>query len=309
MNTSTVQSPKTAIIIPAYNEAPHLLELIERVIALRGGQPWEIIVVDDGSTDQTPEVLRAVADRVRVIRHSGNFGYGASLKTGIHATRARDVIFLDADGQHDPAYLAPMTELLDRYEFVIGMRRAQEGVPLIRRPGKLVLKLVVSFLVGRWIEDVNFGFRGGRRSLYLRMLDLLPDGYSFSTTSLVYVLKSRFTAHLWELPSKARKGVSMVRMFRDGFKTLLLVVRLIMLFDPLRAFGVPALVLIGIGLLYQVYILVYKGLHVEGGAILSILAGIVLVHFALLADQLAAMRKEMSAHASLIEEQLSRPNQ
>ena len=296
--------PGLAIIIPVYNENPQVGEVLDRVLQVRGEQPWEIIAVDDASTDGTAEVLEKFGDRIRVIRHAANYGYGASLKTGIHATQARSVVFMDADGQHDPAYLPTLVEHLQQCDFVIGMRKSQEGVPYIRRPGKLVLKVVVNFLVGRVINDVNYGFRGGRRKLYLRMLDVLPDGFSFSTTSLVYVLKSRFTVRFLEIPSQARKGVSMVRIFRDGMNTLLLCVRLIMLFDPMRAFAGPALCLIGMGLLYQVYILVWKGLHVEGGAILSILAGIVLFHFALLADQIAAMRKEISAHASLIEEHL-----
>lgn len=298
--------PPVSIVVPVHNEEAKVADVVQCLLQVRGDRPWEIIAVDDCSTDRTPEILRSFGDRIRVIRHPANFGYGAALKSGIRATRARDVIFLDADGQHDPAIVPQVVELLAEYEFVIGMRKAQEGVPFVRLPGKLVLKMVVSFLVGRLIRDVNYGFRGGRRQLYMRMLDLLPDGFSFSTTSLVYVLKSPFTVKMIEIPSQARKGVSMVRIFRDGSKTLLLVLRLIMLFDPLRAFVTPALALIGMGIAYQIYILATRGMHVEGGAILSILTGIVLFHFALLADQIAAMRKEMSAHTSLIEEELAK---
>ncbi len=295
-----------AIIVPVFNEAGPVGEVIEQILKVRGDASWEVIVVDDGSRDATPAVLAAFGDRIRVVTHPVNYGYGAALKSGIRATRARDVIFLDADGQHDPQYIPVIVERMQQYEFVIGKRRNEEGVPLIRRPGKLMLRWVVSFLVGKRITDVNYGFRGGRRKLYLRMLDLLPDGFSFSTTSLVYALKSRLNITEIEIPTAPRKGTSTVRMVRDGVGTLLLALRLVMLFDPLRAFAYPALGLMSVGLLYQVYIIFTVRLKVVGGSILLILAGIILFHFGLLADQIASLRKEMSVQAGLLEDRLEK---
>lgn len=290
-----------AIIVPVFNEVDQVGKILERLVDVCRDKPWEIVVIDDGSSDGTDAVLARFTPAIRVVTHPSNYGYGAALKSGIHATRAENVIFMDADGQHDPAYIPGIAEQLVRYEFVIGMRRNQEGVPFIRRPGKMVLKLVVSFLVGKRIEDVNYGFRGGRRILYLRMLDLLPDGFSFSTTSLVYALKSRFTLAYLEIPTNARKGISSVNMVRDGLNTLLLSLRLIMLFDPMRAFLYPALGLIGMGVFYQIYILVTYRLTIVGGSILLILAGIIVFHFGLLADQIASLRKEVSTMAGLLE--------
>lgn len=298
--------PFVAILIPVYNEELMVADVLTRLLDVRSDRDWEIIVVDDASTDRTAETLGSFGDRIRVIRHPVNLGYGAALKTGIRATRAANVIFLDSDGQHDPALVPAVVERLRDHEFVIGTRKNQEGVPAVRRPGKLVLRLVVSFLAGRSIEDVNYGFRGGRRVLYLRMLDLLPDGFSFSTTSLVYVLKSRFSVSFMEMPSRARTGVSTVRIVRDGLTTLLLALRLIMLFDPLRAFMVPSLVLILTGVAYQGYVLTYMRFRIVGGALLCILGGIILFHFALLADQIAAMRKELSSQHSLLWEEHER---
>jgi glycosyltransferase involved in cell wall biosynthesis len=296
--------PQIAVIVPVYNEGDHVSEVLDRILEVRGAASWEVLAVNDGSTDDTAAVLAGYAGRVRVVTHRTNYGYGASLKSGIRATRARNVIFLDADGQHDPAYIPEIVKRLDEFEFVIGTRHNEEGVPLVRRPGKAVLKLVVSFLAGRRITDVNYGFRGGRRRLYLRMLDLLPDGFSFSTTSLVYAMKSRFALTYLQMPCAPRKGVSTVRMVRDGLNTLLLSLRLIMLFDPMRAFAYPALGLISLGVFYQVYILLTYRLTIVGGSILLILAGIILFHFGLLADQIAALRKEISAQAGMLEERL-----
>jgi glycosyltransferase involved in cell wall biosynthesis len=303
MVTQEASSSSIAIIVPVYNEAGHVGEVLDRILQVRGDEAWEVIAVNDGATDGTDEVLSRYAGRIRVVTHLSNCGYGASLKSGIHSTRAKNVIFLDADGQHDPAYIPEIVQRLERYEFVIGIRRNQEGVPFIRRPGKMVLKLVVSFLVGKTVTDVNYGFRGGRRKQYLRMLDLLPDGFSFSTTSLVYVLKSRFATTYLEIPSTVRKGISTVRIVRDGLNTLLLSLRLIMLFDPMRAFAYPALGLILLGVLYQLYIFATFRLTIVGGALLMVLSGFLLFFLGLLGDQIASLRKEISSFNYLIWEE------
>lgn len=297
-------NPQIAILIPAFNEEAGIATTLRKVIEVRGNSPWQVIVIDDHSTDRTPEILKEFAGQIRVIRHTGNLGYGASLKTGIRSTRAENIIFLDADGQHDPSFIPQIVEKLGDYEFVIGERVRQQGVPLIRLPGKFVIQTVVSFLIGHKAPDVNFGFRGGRRKIYLRMLDLLPNGFSFTTTSLVYILKSRLSVYFMTMPAAPRQGKSSVRIVRDGLRTLLLALRLVTLFDPIRTFMTPAVLLIGAGASYQIYIFVKFGLHIEGGAILAILAGVILFHFALMCDQIASLRRELSAHSNLLAERL-----
>jgi glycosyltransferase involved in cell wall biosynthesis len=264
---------------------------------------FEIVAVDDGSTDGSSEVIDRFGDRVRILRHASNHGYGAALKTGIMSTRAKNVVFFDGDGQHGVSDLKAIFDALADYECAFGQRQRGGGAPLIRRPGKWVLGKVCNFLAMRKIPDINCGLRGGRRRIYMQMLDLLPDGFSFSVTSLLYALRSRFSLVFVPVTVAARKGKSSVRIFYDGAKTVLLALRLMMLFDPMRAFGVPAVWLILIGVLYQFYIFWKTGLHIEGGAIISILAGIILFHFGMLGDQIASLRKEMSSQTSLFWEE------
>jgi glycosyltransferase involved in cell wall biosynthesis len=297
--TTPKDSNQFAIIIPVYNEAEAVGDVIQGVLDAVAGQPCDVIAVDDASEDGSSEVLQGFGDRIRVIRHPSNHGYGASLKTGIRATRALNVIFLDSDGQHDPCNLPALIDALKDHEMVFGERAKHAGVPMVRRPGKWILHWVCNFLAARKIPDINCGLRGGRRRIYMQMLDLLPDGFSFSTTSLMFGMRSRFSTIFVPVIVHPRKGSSTVRIVYDGMKTLLLSLRLMMLFDPMRAFGYPAIGLMAIGVLYQAYIFAKWGMHIEGGAILSLLAGIIIFHFGLLGDQIASLRKEMSSQTSL----------
>lgn len=288
------------LIIPAYNEAEGIGPVLDAILALPQASSWNVLVVDDGSTDSTPSILARYGDRIRTIRHSASRGYGASLKTGIMATRSENVLFIDADGQHDPADIPAVVEALESRECVFTVRPRNAGIPLMRRPGKWLLHRICNFLANRKIPDINSGFRAGRRHIYMRMLELLPDGFSFSTTSLMYVMRSRFSHVFVPIQCHARKGTSQVRIFYDGVKTLLLALRLIMLFDPMRAFGYPALWLMGVGVLYQLYIFFTYRFTIVGGALLLILAGIILFFFGLLGDQIASLRKEISSFNCLL---------
>lgn len=292
-----------AIIVPVFNEKDAVGGILETLCNLRGQNDWEIIVVDDASSDGSSPVIDTFRDRVTVLRHISNRGYGASLKTGILATRTENVIFIDGDGQHKVEDIPRFVAELANHEFVFGSRSGTSGVPGIRRPGKWLLKQVCEFLAAQRIPDINCGFRGGRRKLYMRMLDLLPEGFSFSVTSLMYVLKSRCSMTFLPVECRPRIGSSTVRIFHDGLKTALLALRLSMLFDPMRALGYPAVVLILVGALYQVYVFASYGLHIVGGSILSILTGIFLFSFGLLGDQIASLRKEISSHTSLFWEE------
>lgn len=298
-NQKDTAAGSLTVIVPVFNEQDAIAGVVDALLAAKGGSAWDIVVVDDGSTDGTAGLLDRCAGRVRVLRHPSNRGYGAALKTGILNTRSENVLFFDGDGQHDAADLPAFIKALETHECVFGVRERGAGVPAVRRPGKWILEKVCNLLAGQRIADINCGFRAGRRRLFMRMLDLLPDGFSFSITSLMYVVKSRFSCTFLPVTCHHRQGSSTVRILQDGMRALLLALRLIMLFDPLRAFAYPAFGLIVIGIVYQVYIFATFGLHIVGGSILSILAGIILFHFGLLGDQVASLRKEISSHYSL----------
>ena len=293
-------SDKLTVIVPAFNEAEGIGAVLDGILALPGAAGWTVLVVDDASTDATPEVLARYAGRIRTIRHPATRGYGASLKTGILATRSENVLFIDADGQHDPADIPALAEALEAKECVFTVRPRNAGIPMVRWPGKWLLHRICNFLANRKIPDINCGFRAGRRSIYMMMLELLPDGFSFSTTSLMYVMRSRFSFVFLPIHCHPRKGTSQVRIIYDGVKTILLALRLMMLFDPMRAFGYPAIGLFALGALYQLYIFLTFRLTIVGGALLAMLTGVLLFFFGLLGDQIASLRKEISSFNCLL---------
>jgi glycosyltransferase involved in cell wall biosynthesis len=294
---------RLTIIIPAYNEENSIGTVIAAILAQPQSQNWAVLVVDDGSTDGTHAIAQSFQPRVQVMRHPSNRGYGASLKTGILAARTENVLFIDADGQHDPAQIARLAEELANVECIFTVRPRHAGIPLIRRPGKWFLHRVCNFLANQRIPDINSGFRAGRRHIYMMMLELLPDGFSFATTSLLYVLRSRFSHVFLPTDCRPRVGTSSVRIVYDGLKTILLALRLMLLFDPMRAFGYPAMGLILLGTLYQGFIFLYH-LKIVGGSILMVLSGFLLFFIGLIGDQISSLRKEISSFNSLLLEDL-----
>ena len=248
------------IVVPAFNEERALPSVLAELRATCPGA--EIIVVDDGSTDATAGIARASG--VTVVSHGANRGYGAALKAGIRHAKNERLAFFDADGQHDPRYVVTMIEGLDTADLVIGERTNYTRTSPLHFTGRLVLSQVVKFLARMPLRDINCGLRAARRSVLLRYLGLLPDGFSFATTSTVTFAKFGSRLTFQPVDVRERIGKSSVRLVRDGYNTFLLILRLIALFEPLRVFVPPSFVLMAAGVAYGVFkyvtLPVYTGL-------------------------------------------------
>lgn len=286
METLANNNSSVTVVLPAFNEAETIASTISR---LRETYPeYEILVVDDGSADNTAEI--AEKQVARVIRNRVNKGYGASLKQGMRKAKSEVVVFMDADGQHDCKDIARMVEALKDSDMVVG-ERSKEDIATVRKPGKWILSGVAEFLAGQHIPDLNSGFRALRRGDGLKYLPILPNGFSLTTTLTLAMMKEgRDIGYIPIRICPRGGGRSYVRYFNDGVKTLLLISRVIMLFNPLKIFAPLSAVLFLVGAIYTVFTIIFLS-NITETSILLLLSSLGSLFFGLLADQIANIRR------------------
>ena len=282
---------KTAtIVIPAYNEEEGIVGLLEAAKKLNLFEKYEFIVVDDGSTDKTAEVAGRYP--LRVVRHAVNKGYGASLKTGVRKATTQRVVTLDSDGQHDPAFIDTIVEMLDEYDMVIGERSSTSFQVSSRKSGKWVIRKTGEMLVDQKLPDYNSGLRGFHRDQIYHLLHLMPNGFSFSTTSTLAYLKEGLNIGTFPIEVEERVGrASNVKFVKDGSKTFLLLFRIIMLFNPLKIFFPASVFFSFIGILWGLYGFMFFD-RFSNSAIIVLTLGMFTFFFGLLADQISLLNRK-----------------
>lgn len=291
---------RLSVIVPAYNEVAGIARTLGE---LRRAIPdAEIIVVDDGSTDNTAEIA-STCPGVRILRHAFNAGYGAALKTGMQAATREYLAWFDADNQHGVDDLVGMVERLhkDRLVAVIGTRRPQYAMQ-VRSVGKWVIWMLAWVLKIQGVGDLNCGLRVFRRRWILRYVSLLPDGFSASLTTTTIMLERRYPIAFHPVTARPRLGQSKVRLV-DGFAALALVLRMIMLFAPLRIFLRAGLLLAIAGATYGLAMALTRFQGIPAGAVLVTATGFMLCVLGLIADQLSQMRLERLGGTAIIDDE------
>lgn len=282
---------RVTIVIPAHNEEGAIADVIRKLRAQDLPGLVEIIVIDDGSTDRTAEI--AASTGVRVLRHSGNRGYGAALKTGVRAASSDYILTMDADGQHrleDVIALCNAVSGETPPDCVIGHRVQLLHSPLWRMPGKWLLTRMAQFLTAKKIPDLNSGLRVVRRDILMRYMHLCPSGFSFSTTITVTLLSRGYAVQFVPIQVERRIGTSTVSV-KTGFQAILLLFRLIALFNPLRIFLPASILSILFGVVWTIpYLARSQGVTVA--SMLAILTGVLLFALGLICDQVAQLRLE-----------------
>jgi Glycosyltransferases involved in cell wall biogenesis len=233
---------QVAVIVPCFNEQDAIARTIRELrAALHILDGYELIVIDDGSTDGTAAILKDEQrsdPSLRVISHARNRGYGAALKTGIRASRGELVVITDADGTYPNHRLQNLIQLAANADMVVGARTADDvEYPFIRRLPKLFLQAYARWIAQTDIPDLNSGMRVLRRSVVERFLNILPDGFSFTTTITLALLTNRYIVQYVPISYAARIGTSKIRPIRDTAKFFQLVLRTGMYFAPLRVYG------------------------------------------------------------------------
>jgi len=228
------QNKPVSIIIPAFNEEFSLSGVLENISTVLSDNRinGEIIVVDDGSNDNT--ATKAESSGVKVVRHEKNLGYGAALKSGIKVAHNDLIIIIDADGTYPESDIPIILKELDNADMVIGSRtKANTNIPTVRRPAKWILKVLAQLITGKKIPDLNSGMRGFHRELVFQYLNILPDKFSFTTTITVAMLSDNYKVRFVPIDYRKRVGKSKIVPW-DFFSFALLIMRLSMYFNPLR---------------------------------------------------------------------------
>ena len=274
-----------SIVIPAKDEAPSIGDVVGR---LKAAADWrEVIVVDDGSADAT-------ADRAReagacVIRHPYNKGNGAAVKTGARHASGDFVLIVDGDGQHHADDARRLVARLGEFDLVVGARRAATQATLTRRAGNAVLNRLASYLTGRPIPDLTSGFRGIRRDVLREFLHLLPNGFSTPTTTTLACIKAGYNVTFEPIDAGTRVGYSKMRVARDGASFLMILLKLVTLFSPLRIFAPISGLALTAGALYGVANFFAAG-RIPNGAVVLLLFAVIVFLVGLVSEQITALR-------------------
>ena len=276
-----------SVVVPAFNEADAIAAVVS---GLRAAGPWhEVVVVDDGSRDATAEY--AAAAGARVIRHPYNKGNGAAVKSGIRGATGEYVLILDGDGQHRPEDALRIVSRLGEYDLVIGARSPATQATHARRFGNGALNSLASYLTGREIPDLTSGFRAARREHLCEFLHLLPNGFSTPTTTTLAFIKAGYNVAFEPVEARVRVGQSKIRFAQDGAKFLMIILKIVTLFSPLRVFLPVSLAAFVVGAAYGVVTVVTQS-KIPNGAVLLIMFAVIVFLVGLVSEQIAALRFE-----------------
>jgi glycosyltransferase involved in cell wall biosynthesis len=278
---------RTSVIVPALDEAA----AVGRLIAdLKSAADWlEILVVDDGSTDQTAALSAAAG--ARVISHPYTKGNGAAVKSGIRHAAGEFILIIDGDGQHSPADAVRLVSQLDRYDLVVGCRSATTQATAIRRAGNALLNWIASYLAGRTIPDLTSGFRAARRDRVREFLHLLPNGFSTPTTTTLAFLRAGYSVRFEPIEARRREGRSKIRLGSDGVSFFMTLLKVITIFSPLRIFLPVSLVAFVLGAGYAAWTIATRS-DVTDSAVLLIVLGVVIFLIGLVSEQISSLRFE-----------------
>lgn len=274
-----------SIIIPTYNEEASIGKVVDDVESTLSqlSCKYEIIVVNDGSRDQTGEILKGKP--VKILQHMYNQGYGASIKHGLSQAQYEYILILDADGTYPEDAIPKLLKESDRYDMVVGARTGKEvAIPPLRKFPKWVIKKLADYLMGMTIPDLNSGLRVFKKAVALKFLNLFPAGFSFTTTITLALLSNNYRVHYIPINYHQRRGKSKFRPFQDTFNLITLIVRTSLYFNPLKIFIPFSLILFLLAVLVFIYSKFFTPQVMDITIIVIIMAAVQILALGLIAD-------------------------
>jgi len=289
---------KISVVLPTYQEKETINTVLDEISRAldRTGWPYEIIVIDDGSTDGTWERLSALSadwpDHLRVLRHPYNKGNGAAVKTGIMAARGEFIACMDSDGQHDPAEMVKLLPYAEEYDLVVGSRIESYQGSWYRKLANRVYSGLASWLAQFPIDDLTSGLRIFRSSVVKKYAALFPHRFSYPTTSTLIFLRAGYNLKYVRVKVRPRQGgVSKINTLQDGRNFVIIILKIIVLYEPLKVFLPVAGLSLGLGaLLTAINIWISGHFHITNTAIFLFLFGVLVFLLGLIAEQIAALQ-------------------
>jgi len=282
---------KVSIVIPAYNEEEAIgLDIDDIKMAMeKTDYEYEIIVVDDGSTDKTAEVARAKG--VRIFQHKKNKGGGYARETGIKNAKYDIIVITDADRTYPVKDIPKLLEFIPEYDMVVGARTKEAGtLPLLRIPAKWFIRKLACFITGEKIPDLNSGFRAFKKKIVMKFFNLLPSGHSWVSTITLAFLSNDYEVKYVPIDYYKRKGKSTFHPLKDSWAYMTLVVRTIMFFNPIKFFFPLTVILIILGIARTIYN-AYVIHDVKESDVMIILTGVITGVVGVLADLIVKEHK------------------
>jgi len=277
---------KLSVVVPTYNEEQSIDNVLDELKKTLSniGVPYEIIVVDDGSNDNTVEIVKRKEDIV-LVQHPINRGYGAALKTGIRHSNGEFILIMDADGTYPAKEIPKLLQYKDQYDMVVGARIGERvKITFARRPAKFLLSKLANYLMGVKIPDLNSGMRIFRKKAVERFLHILPSGFSFTATiTLVYLSKDYLIKYV-PIDYRQRKGKSKINPIKDTLSFASLIIRTITYFNPLKTFMSVSSVLFATAVAVFAYSMFILGKVMDTTIAVLVVASIQVALFGLLAD-------------------------
>lgn len=276
---------RISIVLPAKNESEGLARTLPRI---REFFPEaEVIVVDDGSTDETAAI--SLAHGATVLSSPYSMGNGAAIKRGARAASGEIIVFMDADGQHDPAQIHRLLGKLDEgYDMVVGARDASGQANVGRGAANAFYNRLASWMTGHRISDLTSGFRAVRVERFREFLHLLPNGFSYPTTSTMAFFRSAYPVAYVPIPVAQRLGRSHIRPMRDGLRFLLIIFRIATLYSPLKLFAPAAAGFMLLGFGWYGWTLTAEGRFTNMSALL-LSAGVIIFLIGLISEQITSL--------------------
>lgn len=275
-----------SVVIPAYNEEEAIGSVIDQIISVmeKADITHEIIVVDDGSTDKTTQIIQERA--VQLVRHPFNKGYGAALKTGMRKAKYDTIAIIDADGTYPVEDLPKLVSGIGEWDMVVGTRVGKDAeIPTLRKLARWFLTQLANYLVGTPIPDLNSGLRAFKKDIAMRFYHILPSGFSFTVTITLALLSNDYLVQYVPIRYyKKRRGKSKIEPIRDTLGFLQLILRTVMYFAPLKIFLPVSLALFLFGTVIFLYSVLVLHKLMDVTVVVTILASIQIAAIGLLAD-------------------------